>query len=59
MSDAQPPAGLPFVLLPIQPHTDDGEVGAGSDACDHVGGNTFPLPMVLLTQGAELETPTG
>lgn len=38
---------------------DDSEVGAGSDACDHIGGNTFPLPVVLLTQGTKLETPAG
>lgn len=45
--------------LPCQTRTDDGEVGAGSDARDHVGGNTFPLPVVLLTQGTELQAPTG
>lgn len=44
---------------PTRPRTDDSEVGAGSDACDHIGGNTFPLPVVLLTQGTELETPAG
>jgi hypothetical protein len=44
---------------PTQAHTDDSEVGAGSDACDHIGGNTFPLPVVLLTQGTKLETPAG
>lgn len=44
---------------PTQARTDDSEVGAGSDACDHIGGNTFPLPVVLLTQGTKLETPAG
>lgn len=39
--------------------TDDGQVGTGSDAGDHVGGDALPLPVVLLTQGSELETPAG
>ena len=45
---------------PAQPpvHTDDGQVGAGSDAGDHVGGDALPLPVVLLAQGTELQAPT-
>lgn len=41
------------------PRTDDGQVGTGSDAGDHVGGDALPLPVVLLTQGSKLETPAG
>lgn len=49
----QSPARLPT------PHTDDSQVGAGSDAGDHIGGAALPLPVVLLTQGAELQAPAG
>lgn len=49
----QPPAHWPTA------HTDDGQVGTGSDAGDHVGGNALPLPVVLLTQGSKLEAPAG
>lgn len=61
-SSTPPPASLLCPRRPAQPcrpRTDDGEVGAGSDARDHVGGDTFPLPVVLLTQGTELQAPTG
>ena len=49
----QSPARLPA------PHTDDSQVGAGSDAGDHIGGDALPLPVVLLAQGAELQAPAG
>lgn len=49
----RPPSAHP------RPHTDDRQVGTGSDAGDHVGSDALPLSVVLLAQGSELETPTG
>lgn len=34
--------------------TDDEDACAGSDACDHIGGYTLPLSMVLLAEGEKL-----
>lgn len=39
--------------------TYNSEVGAGSNACDDVGGDAFPLAVVILAEGADLQGATG
>lgn len=47
-------AQLPNLSIP----TDDGQMSASGYACDYVGGDTFPLSVVVLTEGSELEAAT-
>lgn len=39
--------------------TNDEDASAGSDACDHVGGDTLPLSVILLAEGQELQAAAG
>lgn len=39
--------------------TDDEDASAGSDACDHVGGDTLPFSVILLAEGQELQAAAG
>lgn len=34
--------------------TDDEDSRAGSDACDHIGGDTLPFSVVFLAEGDKL-----
>lgn len=49
---------LPQALFPPA-RTYDSQVGAGSNARDNVGGNTLPLAVVVLAEGADLQGPSG
>lgn len=39
--------------------TNDEDASAGSDASDHVGGDTLPFPVILLAEGQELQAAAG
>lgn len=39
--------------------TNDEDASAGSDARDHVGGDTLPFSVILLAEGQELQAAAG
>lgn len=39
--------------------TNDEDASAGSDASDHVGGDTLPFSVILLAEGQELQAAAG
>lgn len=47
---------LPIKTCPVP--TNDHEMSAGSDACDYVGGDTFPLSVIVFAERSELEAAT-